>query len=124
MITIQYRALTFTYLASRLDKQIVPCLTLYWEFTAKLFVSSDLTYQIYIYSYQCIKDKTETTQRTTTPDITWFTPSVGATSTELCFIQLFTKITVLICALSYRSFQVLKAAHTAVGLCAHSCRFP
>ena len=29
--------------------------------------------------------------RTTTPDITWFTPSVGATSTELCFIQLATK---------------------------------
>ena len=38
----------------------------------------------------------------------WFIPSVGATSIELCFIQLFTKTTVLICALSYRSLQVLK----------------
>ena len=33
----------------------------------------------------------ETTQETTTPDITWFTPSVGATSTKLCFIQLAAK---------------------------------
>ena len=69
------------------------------------------------------------THRTTTPDITWFTPSVGVTSTELCFIQLFTKTTVLICALSCRSLQVLKAAHTAADLLnhsktlyAHSCR--
>ena len=69
-----------------------------------------------------MKDITETTQRTTTLDITWFTPSVGATSIELCFIQLFTKITVLICALSCRSFQVLKAVHIAAGLCAHSSR--
>ena len=53
------------------------------------------------------------------------------------FIQLFTtKMTVLICALSYRSFQSLKSrtqqqasAHTAADLpfhqkplCAHSCR--
>ena len=48
-------------------------------------------------------------------------PSVGATSTELCFIQLFTKITVPIYALSCRSFQVLKAAHTAAEVVhAHS----
>ena len=33
----------------------------------------------------------ETTQETTTPDITWFTPSVGATSTKLRFIQLAAK---------------------------------
>ena len=63
-------------------------------------------------------------KRTTTPDITWFTPSVGVTSTELCFIQISTKTTVLICALSCRSLQVLKAMHTATGLYAHSCRFP
>ena len=54
-----------------------------------------------------------TTHRTTTADITWFTPSVGVTSTELCFIQLSTKTTVLICTLSCRSLQVLKVAHTA-----------
>ena len=52
----------------------------------------------------------------------WFTPILGVTSTELCFIQLFTKTTVLICALSCRSLQVLKVPHTAAGLCAHSCR--
>ena len=34
------------------------------------------------------------------------------------------QVTVLICALSCRSFQVLKAAHTAAGLCTHSCRYP
>ena len=44
-------------------------------------------------------------KRTTTLDITWFTPSVGVTSTELCFIQLSIKTTVLICALSCRSLQ-------------------
>ena len=58
MIIIKYRALTFTYLASRLNKQTVPCLTLYWEFTAKLAFSNDLTYQLYI--YQCIKNITTT----------------------------------------------------------------
>ena len=53
-----------------------------------------------------MKDITETTQKTTTLDITCFTPSVGVTSTKLCFIQLFTtKTTVLICALSCRSLQ-------------------
>ena len=35
--------------------------------------------------------ETETTQETTTPNITWFTPSVGATSTKLRFIQLAAK---------------------------------
>ena len=54
MIIIKCRALIFTYLSLRLDKQIVPCLTLYWEFTTKLVFSSDLTYQLYI--YQCIKN--------------------------------------------------------------------
>ena len=100
------QSLTFTYLASRLDKQTVPCLTLYLEFTAKLVFSSDLTCQLYI--YQCIKEHNNNTTKTTTHDIMWFTPSLGATSTELCFIQLFTKATVLICALSYRSLQFLK----------------
>ena len=75
------------------------------------------------------KEHNKNTTKTTTHDITWFTPNVGATSTELCFIQLFTKTTVLIYALSCRSLQVLKAAHTTAGilnllktLCAHSCR--
>ena len=54
-----------------------------------------------------------------TPDITWFTPSVGVTCTELCFIQLSTKTTVLICALSCRSLQVLKATHTAADFLNH-----
>ena len=60
MIIIKYRALIFTYLDSRLDKQTVPCLTLYWEFTAKLIISSDLTYQLY--NYSCIKEQTTTQQ--------------------------------------------------------------
>ena len=59
------------------------------------------------------KEQNNNTTKTTTHDITWFTPSVGVTSTELCFIQLFTKSTVLICTLSSRSLQVLKSAHTA-----------
>ena len=56
---------------------------------------------------------------TTTQDIMWFTPNLGAMSTELCFIQLFTKTTVLICALSCRSIQFLKATHIAVVLSYH-----
>ena len=36
------QSLTFTYLALQLDKQTVPCATLYWEFTAKLLSCSDL----------------------------------------------------------------------------------
>ena len=75
----------------------------------------------FIYTYQCIKEHNRNHTRTTTPDITWFTPSVGVTSTELCFIQLFYKITVLICALSCRSLQSSKprtqqqaSAHSAV----------
>ena len=78
---------------------------------AKLVFSIDLTYQLYI--YQCIKQHNNNTTKTTTHDITWFTPSLGVMSTELCFIQCFTKTTVLIFALSCRSLQVLKAAHTA-----------
>ena len=57
---MKHRALIFTYLASRLDKQTVTCLTLFWEFTAKLFVSSDLIY--HIYSYQCIKEHNNNTR--------------------------------------------------------------
>ena len=66
-----------------------------------------------------MKEHNKTAHRTTTQDITWFTPSVGVTSTELCFIQLSTKITVLICALSCRSLQFLKAAHTAADFLNH-----
>ena len=54
-----------------------------------------------------------------TPDIMWFTPSLGVTSTELCFIQLFTKTTVLICTLSCRSLLVLKAMHIAADFLYH-----
>ena len=54
------------------------------------------------------KNITGITQRTTTPDITWFTPTVGDTSTELCFISTFFKITVLIYALSCRYLQSLE----------------
>ena len=71
-----------------------------------------------------MKEHNKNNTRTTTQGITWFTPSIGATSTKLCFIQLFTKTTVLICALSCRSLQVLKAAHIAAGLYALSCIFP
>ena len=66
------------------------------------------------------KKQNNNTTKTTTYDITWFTPSVGVTSIELCFIQLFYKITVLICALSCRSLPSSKprtqqqaSAHTA-----------
>ena len=66
----------------------------------------------------------ETTQETTTPDIMWFTPSVGVTSTELCFIQLATKTTVLIYVHSCRSFLyplTKTSAHTAAEVVhAHS----
>ena len=36
----------------------------------------------------------------------------------------YKKTTVLICALSCRSLQVLKAMNIAAGLCTHSCRSP
>ena len=55
-----------------------------------------------------------------TQDITWFTPSVGVMSIELCFIQLSKKTTFLIYALSCRSLQssnpctqLQASAHTA-----------
>ena len=67
------------------------CLTHYREFTAKLVISSDLSYRMYTVINAEKITEIETTQETTTPDITWFTPSVGATSTKLCFIQLSTK---------------------------------
>ena len=70
------------------------------------------------------KEQNNNTTKTTTHDITWFTPSVGVMSIELCFIQLSLQVTVLIYALSCRSFQVLKAMHTAVGLYTHSCKSP
>ena len=66
------------------------CLTRYWEFIVKLFISSDFTYQIYLI-INAYKNMKTITQRTTTLDIMWFTPSVGVTSTELRFIQLSTK---------------------------------
>ena len=65
------------------------------------------------------KEQNNNTTKTTTHDKTWFTPSVGVTSTELCFIQLSTKTTVLICTLSYGSLQVLKATHTAADFLNH-----
>ena len=61
----------------------------------------------------------ETTQETTTPDVTWFTPSVGVTSTNCVLFNLLQNHS-LICALSRRSLQPLTTAHTAAGLCAHS----
>ena len=63
----------------------------------------------------------ETTQETTTPDITWFTPSVGATSTNCVLFNLLQNHS-LICALICKFLQSLKAAHTIAGLYAHSCR--
>ena len=51
---IQYRSSTITYIDLQLDKQTVSCLTLNWEFTAKLVFSSDLIYQLF--TYQCIKE--------------------------------------------------------------------
>ena len=72
------------------------------------------------------RNTTEIAHRTTTQDITWFTPNVGVTSTELRFIQLSTKIAVLICALSCRSFksskprtQLQASAHTAADFLIH-----
>ena len=70
----------------QINKQTVTCLTLYWEFIAKLFISSDLTYQIYLI-INAYKNMKTITKRTTTPDITCFTPSVGVTSTELCLFN-------------------------------------
>ena len=66
----------------------------------------------------------EIAHRTTTQDITWFTPSVGVTSTELCFIQSFYKNHSSDLRTQLQIPSVLKAAHTAAGLYAHSCRFP
>ena len=99
------------------------CTTLYGEFTANLISSSDLTYQIYLI-INAYKNMKTITQRTTTPDITWFTPSVGATSTKLCFIQLATKPQFSSAHSAADPFKSFKAVHTAAGLCAHSCRFP
>ena len=97
------------------------CLTHYREFIAKLVISSDLLYQMYIVINASKTTEIETTQETTTPDIMWFTPSVGATSTNYVLFNLLQNHS-LICALSCRSLQSSTAAHIAAGLCAHSCR--
>ena len=72
----------------------------------------------------CETNRNRNSTRTTTPDITWFTPSVGATSTELCFISTFFKITVLICALSCRSLQSLKPRTQQQALAHTAADFP
>ena len=65
--------------------------------------------------------KQEQHNKTTTPNITWFTPSVGATSTN-CILFLFPQNHSLSAHLAADSFFLLTAAHTAAGFCAHSCR--
>ena len=70
------------------------------------------------------RNTTEIAHRTTTQDIMWFTPSVGVMSTELCFIQSFYKNQSSDLRTQLQILQVLKAAHAAAGLCAHSCIFP
>ena len=65
------------------------------------------------------KEHNNNTTKTTTHDIMWFTLSLGVTSIKLCFIQLFTKTIVLTHTLSCRSFQVLKAVHTAPDFLNH-----
>ena len=98
------------------------CISRYWEFTAKLFISSDLIYQI----YKVINvEKTNINRNSTKNHNTRYNvvhPQCRGYVHRTVFYSTCYKITVLICALSCRSFQVLKAAHTAVGLCAHICR--
>ena len=59
--------------------------------------------------------------KTTTPHITWFTPSVGATSTN-CVLFLFPQNHSLSAHTAADLSSSLIAAHTAAGFCAHSCR--
>ena len=63
------------------------------------------------------EQKMETTQETTTPDITWFTPSVGATSTKLCFIQLATKPQFDLCTQLQIPLVLKIHAHSSRPLC-------
>ena len=65
--------------------------------------------------------KQEQHNKTTTPNITWFTPSVGATSTN-CVLFLFPQNHSLSAHTAADFFFLLTAAHTAAGFCAHSCR--
>ena len=82
--------------------------------------------------------ETETTQETSTPHITWFTPSVGATSTNCVLFNLLQKPQFdlrtqlqILSVLKKPRTQQQAPAHTAAGLssifftqtlCAHSCR--
>ena len=65
--------------------------------------------------------KQEQHNKTTTPNIMWFTPSVGATSKN-CVLFLFPQNPSLSAHSAADSFFLLTAAHTAAGFCTHSCR--
>ena len=88
--------------AHSLDKKTVSCLTLNWEFTTKLILTIYLTY--HSSTYQMHKNiTTQNKKNHHNTRYTWFTPSVGATSTELHLYSTLYKTTILICALSCRS---------------------
>ena len=101
-------------------------LTLNWEFTVKLVFSSDLTY--HLSTYQCMKRKQKPYKITTTTQyITWFTPRVGATSTELLLFNSLQNNSSDLCTQLQILPSILTAYLVAVPfltktLCAHSCR--
>ena len=98
------------------------CLTLYWEFTVKLFISSDLIYQIYLAINARRINKNRDNHKNHNTRYNVVHPQCRGYVHRTVFYSTCYKTTVLICAHSCRSLQSLKSAHTAAGLCAHSCR--
>ena len=97
------------------------CLTHYREFTAKLITSSDLCYQMYTdLMHKNSRNRNNTINHDTKYNVVH--PQCRGYVHKTLFYSTCYKTTVLICALSCRSLQSLKATHTVAGLCAHSCR--
>ena len=99
----------------------MPCLTLYWEFTVKLIISSDLTYQLY--NYSCIKEQT-TTQQNHNTRYNVVHPQFRGYVHRTVFYSILYKNHSSDLRTQLQILQVLKATHTVAGLCAHSCTFP
>ena len=94
------------------------CLTRYREFTAKLVISSDLIYQIYLAINARKINRNRDNHKNHNTRYNVVHPQCRGYVHRTVFYSTCYKITVLICALSCRSLLVLKIhAHSSRPLC-------
>jgi hypothetical protein len=115
MLNIQNRASIYTLLASQLDKMNSylhnPCLGIHSEATLNKFIHLSY-FDIHSYTYQLHKQnrKEKETQEPQHQIYVVHPQCRGYVHRTVLYIQLVTTETVLICALSYRSFPFLSRA--------------